>query len=113
MTTHFSRVKPRLKALIRHQGVICCVAFDRFSLRRITYTPQSALLGVLHLTPCWCPGLLQNPLPLLIKWKFDGGFWQGRINYLRFEKQENPFLSPLSYIRVGHLVGKKGILWNQ
>jgi hypothetical protein len=62
-------------ALIHHQGVICCVAIDRFSLRRITYTPQSALLGAWHLTPCWCPGLLQNPLPLLIKWKFDGGFW--------------------------------------
>jgi hypothetical protein len=32
-------------ALIHHQGVICCVAIDRFSLRRIIYTPQSALLG--------------------------------------------------------------------
>ena len=62
-------------SLIHHQGVICCVAFDRFSLRRITYTPQSVLLGALHLTPCWCPGLSQNPLSLIHKRKFDGGFW--------------------------------------
>jgi hypothetical protein len=45
------------RALIHHQAVICCVAFGRFSLRRIVYTPQSALLDALHLTPCWCPGL--------------------------------------------------------
>jgi len=68
-------VKFDLHTLIHHQSIICCVAIDRFSLRRITYTPQSALLGALHLTLCWCPGLLQNPLPWLIKWKFDGGFW--------------------------------------
>ena len=45
--------------LIHHQGVICFVAFGRFSLRRIVYTPHSALLGALHLTPCWCPGFLK------------------------------------------------------
>ena len=32
-------------SLIHHQGAICCVACDRSSLRRITYTPQSSLLG--------------------------------------------------------------------
>jgi hypothetical protein len=31
--------------LIHHQGVICCVALDRFSLRRTVCTSQSALLG--------------------------------------------------------------------
>jgi hypothetical protein len=31
--------------------------FHKLNLRRIVYTPQSALLGALHLTPCWCPGL--------------------------------------------------------
>jgi len=41
------------KPLIHHQGIICCVAFDRSSLRRITYTPQLSLLGALHLIPCW------------------------------------------------------------
>jgi hypothetical protein len=71
-----NRAQEEEQPLIHHQGVICCVAIDRFSLRRIIYTPQSALLGALHLTPCWCPGLFQNPSPLLIKWKFDGGFWQ-------------------------------------
>ena len=37
--------------LIHHQAVICCVAFGRFSLRRIVYTPQAALLVALQLTP--------------------------------------------------------------
>ena len=40
-------------SLIHHQGIICCVAFGRSSLRRIIYTTQSSLLGALHLTPCW------------------------------------------------------------
>jgi hypothetical protein len=31
--------------LIHHQNVICVVAFDRSSLRRIPHTPQSSLLG--------------------------------------------------------------------
>jgi len=45
--------------LIHHQDVICGVAFDRSSLRSITYTPQSSLLSALHLTPSWCPGTAQ------------------------------------------------------
>jgi hypothetical protein len=48
----------RLMALSKSKG---CVAFGRFSLRRIVYTPQSALLGALQLTPSWCPGIPQNP----------------------------------------------------
>jgi hypothetical protein len=39
------------KTLIHHQEVICGVVFDRSSLRRIAYTPQSSLLDALHLTP--------------------------------------------------------------
>jgi len=61
----------RLMALSKSKG---CVAFGRFSLRRITYTPQSALLGALHLTLCWCPGLSQKPLSLVHKREFDGRF---------------------------------------
>jgi hypothetical protein len=38
--------------LIHHQGIICGVAFARFSLRRIVYTTQSSLLGALHMMPC-------------------------------------------------------------
>jgi hypothetical protein len=60
--------------LIHHQGIICCVAFDRSALRRIFHTPQASLLGALHLTPCWCPGILPNPLILIPIPKFDGGF---------------------------------------
>ena len=33
-----------LITLIHHQGIICCVAFDRSSLRRIAHTPQLSLL---------------------------------------------------------------------
>ncbi len=51
----------QVSSLIHHQDVICGVAFGRFSLRRIVYTPQSALLGALQLTPCWWPGIPQNP----------------------------------------------------
>jgi hypothetical protein len=32
-------------SLIHHQDIICGVAIDRFSLRRIAHTPQSLLLG--------------------------------------------------------------------
>jgi hypothetical protein len=31
-------------ALIHHQGIICCVTFDRSFLQRIAHTPQSLLL---------------------------------------------------------------------
>jgi outer membrane protein TolC len=61
-------------ALIHHQDVICCVTFGRFSLRRIVYTPQSAFLGALQLTPCWRPGIVKNPLLSLSSKNFDGGF---------------------------------------
>ena len=44
--------KCEITSLIHHQDVTCCVAYDRFSLRRITYTPQSALLGA----PAQSPG---------------------------------------------------------
>ena len=50
-------------------------ASDRSSLRRIAHTPQSSLLGALHLIPCWWPGIQQNPLPLLAIGKLGGGFW--------------------------------------
>ena len=67
--------------------------FRKLNLRRITDTPHSALLphttagsvmrcprsksGIfdLHLTPCWCPWLPQNPLSLAYKQRFDDGFW--------------------------------------
>jgi hypothetical protein len=49
----FMWVKTSAFSLIHHQGIICGVAFDRSSLRRIIYTTQSSLLGALHLTPCW------------------------------------------------------------
>ena len=79
-------------ALMHHQDVICRVGFGRFSrstflsrasrsyesfstgLRRIVNTPQSALLGTLHLTSCWRPGIIQNPLLSLSNKDFDGGF---------------------------------------
>jgi hypothetical protein len=60
--------------LIHHKDAICCVAVDRFSLRRISYTPQSALLGALHLAPFWCPGIAQDFVALLILKKSGGGF---------------------------------------
>ncbi len=66
----------RGRTLIHHQDVICCVAFGRFSLQRIAYTLQSALLGALHLTPCWYPGIAQNPQLSLPVNRFDGGFWK-------------------------------------
>jgi len=84
-------VKQALETLIHHQGVICYVAFDRFSLRRITYTPQSALLDALHLPPCWCPGLSQNPLSLVQKRKFDGGFWGDEPRKVFHELSQNKF----------------------
>ena len=54
----------RSNSLIHHQDIICPalrgIAVDRFSpafvgagLGRIVHTPQSLLLGALHLTPCW------------------------------------------------------------
>jgi hypothetical protein len=57
-----------------HQGIICGVTFDRSTLRRIPNTPQSSLLGALHLTPRWCPGLNQNQTFSLMLWKLEGGF---------------------------------------
>jgi len=30
---------------------------SRHHLRRISHTPQSSLLGALHLIPYWCPGM--------------------------------------------------------
>jgi hypothetical protein len=36
--------QPQNLTLIHHQGVIYCVAYDRFSLRRTVCTAQSALL---------------------------------------------------------------------
>jgi len=38
---------------IHQKGIICGVAFDHSSLRRIAHTPQSSLLGALHLMPFW------------------------------------------------------------
>ncbi len=78
--------------MIHHQGVICCVAFGRFSLRRIAYTPQSALLP--HTTAgssmrrlasntLLVPRALQNPLPLVHKEKSHGGFWSLRADVKR------------------------------
>ena len=57
------------------RGRFCGVAFDRSSLQRIAHTPQSSLLGALPLTPCWCPGICQNPLPTLLMKKVDSGLW--------------------------------------
>jgi hypothetical protein len=48
------------------QGIICFVAFDRSSLRRIVHTPQSSLLGALHLIPCRGSGMLHNPYILFL-----------------------------------------------
>ena len=66
-------------SLIHHQGVICVVAFDLSSLRRIVHTPQSSILGALHLTPSWCPGIDQNPTSLLMIQNLGGGFWDTRL----------------------------------
>jgi hypothetical protein len=41
-------VKVKEGALIHHQGIICCVAFDRFSLRRIT--PYASVVAPRRLT---------------------------------------------------------------
>ncbi len=49
------RREKRSRTLIHHQDIICGVVFDRSSLQRIDYTPQSSLLGALHLIPCCCP----------------------------------------------------------
>ena len=71
----------RLMALSKSKG---CVVFDRFSLRRIAYTPQSALLP--HTTAGSAMRRLAantslmsrdspNPQLSLPINKFDGGFW--------------------------------------
>ena len=80
-----------------------CVAFGRFSrstlrlstgLRRITYTPQSALLPRttagstmrrLASNTLLEPRALQNPLSLVHKQEFDGGFREVHKRHV-FEK---------------------------
>jgi hypothetical protein len=53
LLSQMSRLKKVFQWTPGHrQGIICCVAFVRSSLRRIGHTPQSSLLGALHLMPC-------------------------------------------------------------
>ena len=68
-------------------SLLCCLrsllpaAYDLYASVGAPQRPRSKPGTFdLHLTPCWCPGLLQNPLLLLIKEKFDGGFWLKDLN---------------------------------
>ena len=56
------------------EGIICGVAFDRSSLRRITHTPQSSFLVTLHLIPSWGSGMFYGfPISFPIA-NLGGGF---------------------------------------
>jgi hypothetical protein len=81
-------------ALIRHQGIICGVAFDRSSLRRIALYASLVAPRRLASNTLLVIRTVHNPLNSALIHKIDGGFGRGGILDLTSLKEERDYCEP-------------------